>query len=114
MKLPYLKFWVADYIADTTHLSTTEHGAYLLLLCAYWRHQAPLKDCNQRLAKLTGLPENEWLEVRPTMLEFFEIKAGYWTQKRIQVELKDAIKKRKQKEKKQQTSVRHQATRTVI
>ena len=36
-KLTSMPFLVDAYIADTTHLSLEEHGAYLLLLFAMWR-----------------------------------------------------------------------------
>lgn len=35
---PWMAFYVADYLADTLHLSATEHGAYLLLISHYWVH----------------------------------------------------------------------------
>ena len=34
---PIMPFATDAYIGDTTHLTTIEHGAYLLLLFAMWR-----------------------------------------------------------------------------
>ena len=39
MNLPYLPIWIGDYLKETRHLSTEEHGAYLLLLFQYWTRQ---------------------------------------------------------------------------
>src|SRR4051794_27031196 len=33
---PWMAFYPADYLGDTGHLSTTEHGAYALLIFNYW------------------------------------------------------------------------------
>ena len=60
MKRPWMPFYVNDYIGDTRHLSTVQHGAYLLLLLSYWA-RGGLPDNDQQLANITGLPLEEWL-----------------------------------------------------
>ena len=53
--LPYMQFYVADYLADTTHLTAEEHGAYMLLLFSYWQlRRAPLEAI--RAWERRGLP----------------------------------------------------------
>lgn len=95
--LPFMRFYVDDYMADTAHLTTLEHGAYDLILWNYWRRQeAPLEERIQRIAKLS---DDEFHGMRDTLAEFFQIKSGVWKHKRIELELKrirdDVLRKKK-------------------
>ena len=38
----WVPFYCADYVADTGHLSLTEHGVYLILMCHYYNTGKPL------------------------------------------------------------------------
>ena len=64
-EFPALALWTDAYLADTRHLSTLEHGAYLLLMMEAWRRpHCDLPDDDRvlaRLAGLTRLPELVWL-----------------------------------------------------
>jgi len=88
--LPHMQFYPSDYLADTPHLSTVEHGAYLLLIFAYWTKGEPLPDSDARLARITKMSDAEWLAVRDTLTEFFVIENGVWTHNRIDIELEKA------------------------
>lgn len=79
--------WVADYLADTTHLDTLQHGTYWLLMLRYWIHGA-LPDDDVQLAKITGLAMEAWERERPVMLALF--KGGHLKHKRIDKEIKKA------------------------
>ena len=85
--VPYMPLYVADYMADTQHLTTLEHGAYMLLIMAYWQSKSPLRALNGRLANVARLPDEQWKTVEPTLREFFEEKDGFWHHKRISSEL---------------------------
>ena len=67
--------YIGDYLADTMHLSTEQHGAYLLLLFHLWR-RGTLQDEDGVLAQITGLSPDAWSSHRAVLGEFFEIREG--------------------------------------
>lgn len=75
---------IPDYRADTGHLSTLEHGAYLLLIMHYWM-TGGLPDDDARLARITGMGLQEWTEAKPALEPLFT--AG-WRHKRVERELR--------------------------
>lgn len=91
-ELPYMKFYPGDYLMDTTHLTTEEHGAYLLLLMNYWTRGGALPNDDRRLARVSKLTIRRWKAVRPSLEEFFLIDDHTWIHKRVEVELKNARK----------------------
>lgn len=62
-------YW-ADYQKKTGHLSTVEHGAYMLLISHYWVNGS-LPDDDKKLSRITRLSMDEWMEIRSTIAEFF-------------------------------------------
>lgn len=83
MSRPWMPIYVADYLADTGHLSAAEHGAYLMLIMHYWANGGlPCDD--RKLARIARMSDREWSKARPTIVEFFETG---WTHKRIDAEL---------------------------
>ncbi len=83
MNRPWMPLYVGDYLGDTGHLTTAQHGAYLLLMMHYWR-KGELPDCDRQLSKITKLPLRTWCEYRPTLQDFFH---SGWKHKRIDAEL---------------------------
>ena len=83
MKRPWMPLYVGDYLGDTGHLTTAQHGAYLLLMMHYWR-KGELPDGDRQLSKITKLPLKTWCEYRPTLQDFFH---SGWKHKRIDAEL---------------------------
>ena len=83
MKRPWMPLYVGDYLGDTGHLTTAQHGAYLLLMMHYWR-KGELPDDNSQLAKIAKLPLKSWLDYRPVLQAFFH---DGWRHKRIDAEL---------------------------
>lgn len=85
--LPYMPLFVADYLADTAHLTATEHGAYLLLIMNYWQRGKPLPDDDLRLSRIARIEPADWPDMRAALEEFFEVVDGEWIHGRIEAEL---------------------------
>jgi hypothetical protein len=81
----WMPVYIGDYLADTMHLSTEQHGAYLLLLFHLWR-RGILPDDNVVLAQITGLSISAWSTARAVLGEFFEIRDGLWHHGRVERE----------------------------
>jgi uncharacterized protein YdaU (DUF1376 family) len=88
MNRPWMPLYVGDYLGDTGHLTTTQHGAYLLLMMHYWR-KGELPDDDRQLSKIAKLPLKTWCEYRATMQDFFH---DGWKHKRIEAELQKMMR----------------------
>jgi uncharacterized protein YdaU (DUF1376 family) len=80
-----MQFYVADYLADTAHLTTEEHGAYLLLLFSYWQTGKPLRI--DRLSTVARVSNERWPSVAETLSEFFSVSATHWLHFRVEADL---------------------------
>lgn len=94
--LPYMPLYVADYMADAAHLSTVEHGAYLLLIMTYWQRGSALPADDRKLARIVRMTDDEWRDVRDTLAEFFRVTGETWSHKRIDHELQRVARKSEQ------------------
>ena len=98
----WMPFYAGDYLRDTGHLSTEQHGAYLLMLLHYWCTGAPLPADDTQLACITRLGTEGWPKHRPMLTAFFEQRDGMLIHKRVEIELakakknKDSLSKRGQ------------------
>lgn len=81
-----MPLYVADYLRDTQHLSTQEHGAYLLLIMYAWSHEGLLPGDEKRVARIAGLTPKEWKNSRDVLIEFFAKKSDGFRHKRIEKE----------------------------
>lgn len=97
--LPFMPLYVADYMSDAAHLTTVEHGAYLLLLMTYWQRGEALPADDKKLARICRLGPREWKRIKPAISEFFEVGCSTWLHSRVERELSavraKSLKKRK-------------------
>lgn len=83
----WMPLWIGAYTADTMMLTTLQHGAYLLLLMAYWRERAPLPDDDEALRSIAKMSRQEWTKARPTLAKKFKVAEGVWWHKRVEAEM---------------------------
>jgi hypothetical protein len=87
--LPYMQLYIADYLADTMHLSTEEHGAYLLLMFNYWQTGKAIPK--NRLAKIARVSDARWKELEAAIKEFFEEEGDSWVHIRIERDIEAVV-----------------------
>lgn len=96
--MPFMPLYIADYLSDAAHLSTLEHGAYLLLIMTYWQRGEALPADDKKLARICRLGPREWAKIKPAISEFFEVSCNNWLHLRVERELQNvrakSLKKR--------------------
>lgn len=85
---PFMPLYIGDYLQDTSHLSTLEHGALLLLLMRMWSAGGTLPNDERMLAKCAKLTPANWAKVRDAILPVFQIDGDQLRQKRLTAELR--------------------------
>ncbi len=83
-EFPALPLWTDAYLGDTGHLTTTEHGAYLLLLITMWRTSAcALPNDDKMLARYARCTAGQWARMKPVIMPFFRADSNQITQGRL-------------------------------
>ena len=87
----FYKRFIGDYQRDTGHLSMTEHGAYTLLLDAYYATGRPLpieqKTMHRLVRAISGL---ERAAVAAVLAQFWTKTDDGWVNARANQEIKKA------------------------
>lgn len=96
-RFPSFPLWTDAYLADTGHLTTIEHGAYLLLLITMWRAGGKLPNDDKQLARYARMTAGQWARIKPTMMAFFTVSSDGITQGRLTDEL-GIIKRKSEKQ----------------
>jgi uncharacterized protein YdaU (DUF1376 family) len=73
-KFPFMPLFLGDLLSDTLHLSSQEFGAYVLLFCHAWKHEAKVtvKDAQ----KIGRVGNRHWAAVKAKLAPFFEPSNG--------------------------------------
>jgi uncharacterized protein YdaU (DUF1376 family) len=68
----FLPLFVGDYLASTSHLTATEHGAYLLLLMHQWKNgHLPAEE--ELLRRIARVEKDAWSSAYAVLSPFFQI-----------------------------------------
>jgi uncharacterized protein YdaU (DUF1376 family) len=78
---------ISAYIADTQHLSTVQHGAYLLILMTMRRSGGYLPDDDRKLANIVKLTLTKWKRIAPDIRALMIAEEGKLTQKRVKSDI---------------------------
>ncbi|MBU3675959.1 MAG: DUF1376 domain-containing protein [Chitinophagaceae bacterium] len=89
----FMPLWIADYLADTMHLTARQHGAYLLLLMYSWKQDRPLPKADAALRAIARVSEDEWQQDKDTILAFFCEGQDGLRQKRLEEERAEATER---------------------
>lgn len=92
----WMPLYIGDYLSDTMHLTTEQHGAYLLLIMHYWKSGKPLPSCPQKLATICKLSPDAWSIAQADLKQFFDTETdpSLWIHGRIKDEMEKAGEKK--------------------
>ena len=109
----WMPLYVADYLADTAHLTAAQSGAYLHLIMAYWRAGGPLRLDDGALARTARMTPTEWSEASGVVLAFFRQEDGALHHGRIEHELAEAAAMYEARRKRTEAATAARAARNV-
>lgn len=75
LKAPWIRWYTALWVADTSHLSPLEEGVYSKLINHYYLNRGPLPSKPTELYRIThAFDEEEQQATRKIVAEFFELR----------------------------------------
>lgn len=84
---PFMKLYIAEYLAETTHLEAVGHGAYLLLIMAMWRAGGKLPRDEAKLARIARCTPEQWAAIRDDVMAYFKVSGGTIRHNRVSKEI---------------------------
>lgn len=93
MGLPYIKFYLGDFLRDTMHLRGHARNAYAMLLMLQWQNGSLPSDEGE-LANMLGLDARQWDAISKPVLAFFDKVDGRLMQARVVRDRAAALEKR--------------------
>ena len=72
----WFKHHPKDFALETGHFKPHEVGAYVRLRDHYWANNGQLPDNEVLLARIAGISDEQWPNVRGMLLTLFKIENG--------------------------------------
>lgn len=82
-ELPIMPVNVHALIADTSHMTTEEFGAYCRLLFTMWAHGGTLPNDMEELARIAGVSRTRWNHIAARVLRPMTATEQILSQKRL-------------------------------
>lgn len=82
-ELPIMPVSTDALLADTSHMSAEEFGAYCRLLFVMWRHGGQLKLDPAELANIAGVPLKRWQAIQERVMRPMTVDGSAITQKKL-------------------------------
>ncbi len=114
---PALPLFTDAYMADTRHLTTAQHGAYLLLLMVAWRMpDCMLPDDDIFLSRCAGMSKHAWSINKAAVMSFWKRDGERFYQARLLDERKyvDELKQKNSRAGKLSALKRHNRGSTTV
>lgn len=88
----WMPLYIGDYLRDTMHLTTAQHGAYMLLIMTAWTRGGSLPTDEKFLAGTVKMSLDQWRKNWPSLREFFRQADGTLVQGRVLQEVEKSRK----------------------
>ena len=86
----WMAFNIDDYVSNTLHLTTRQHGGYILLICAAWKAKGRLPGADAALMAIAKLTPKEWKEDGEALKAFLTRNGDGWVHERVMFEWNEA------------------------
>jgi uncharacterized protein YdaU (DUF1376 family) len=96
-KPPFMQVWVADFLAETAHLSAEQIGAFVRLLLTMWAHGGSLSSDTVQLARIAHVDRRSWKLIWPRISSLFEVRPDSISNARLTAEYEKATSKSAQR-----------------
>lgn len=88
----WMAFYVGDYVTNTLHLTTRQHGGYLLLILAAWKGKGYLPGSDAGLQAITKLSAQQWRADGEILKAFLTRSGDDWVHERVLHEWSEAVR----------------------